>query len=735
MLIPPLPHAAADIACGDAAGPPRLEAGVIHLPAAFTPGRDRAYWDLPIPKLPSGATTLLIDLACSNPGTVRAVSLHLPAGAGWYSAEAAAPATTNRQTLVFPRGSFAAVDSPAAWHRARSLRLSLWKRADQPVTATLHGVAARRDTVAIVRGGDATAPGEEAFARRMAERAGALLMRAGIPYTVIDDTLDEELNTFRLLLLPWSPMPDKRRCQRLVRFVRDGGKLLVFYNASSPLAAALGLTVDAWQGAPAERAWTGWTNAPAAAALPPLLVPHRTTNLLPPRPVPGNPREARTLAVWTDASGRATDLPACVVSTRGAWFAHVPPLATASAGDFMRQVVFRLLPDAGAAWAAAAARSVAASPLADAQAQARFESRLVEALAANAPDRVARLAADHRAAHAAARLAAVPPTTGEIRAVWETGGRRRHQLTPLFAALATRGINTVFYHMQSGGRSHLMSDDNPLLPSEAEVLEAARRHRVDVHAWITCWSLDSIPPAERETLAAAGRLMRDANGNALPWLCPSHPVNQERVIEGAIALARAGLPGIHLDYIRYTEAGCYAAATRTAFEAEQGAPVADWPAAVLPGGPLAEAFGRFRQQEIARVVARLASAVRAVNPRIILSAAVFPDPATARSLGQEWSAWLRDASIDFVCPMAYTENLATFSAWLDACLQAEPGAAPRIVAGLGTGADESQLDSLGVAEQIAAVRARRLRGFACFAVDSELLGRTLPPLPLTTQPP
>ena len=276
-----------------------------------------------------------------------------------------------------------------------------------------------------------------------------------------------------------------------------------------------------------------------------------------------------------------------------------------------------------------------------------------------------------------------------------------------------------------------MTDDNPLAPSHAEVLTAARRHGVDPHAWITCWSVDALAPAEREVLAAEDRLMRDAEGNVLPWLCPSHPVNQSLVIEGAVALARTGIPGIHLDYIRYPEDGCYAGATRSAFEAAHGATVGDWPAAVLPGGSLAVAFHRFRQQEIARFAARFAGAVRAVNAGIVLSAAVFPDPASGRSLGQEWTVWLRDGSIDYVCPMAYTENLATFSAWLDACLQAATDIAPRIVAGLGTGADESQLDSLGVAEQIAVVRARRLRGFACFAVDSELLGRILPPLSLS----
>ncbi len=692
-LIPPWPQSAEEITCGGTpAPPPHLLPEGIRFTAPFAADADRVYWDIPLPRMPPRATSLLLDLACADPGAVRAVSVHLQAGAGWYSAEAAPPASTNRQTIALPREAFRAEGAPAAWHRARRLRLSLWKRADRTATVTLHAVAARRDVVAVVRGGEATAPGEAPFARQMADRAGALLSKAGIPFTVIGDTFDEEPDTLRLLLLPWSPTPDARRLRRLDRFVRAGGRLIVFYNASAPLAESLGFTVGPWQSAPAGHAWAAWTNAPAAAEAPPLVVPHRTANLLPPRPAAGAPFGARAIALWTDASGRPTDLPACVLSSRGAWFAHVPPLATASACDFMRYLVTRLLPDLGGT------------------------------LAHPGPGRSATLAA------------AAPPAAGEIRAVWETGaGRRPSQIEPLFAELARRKINTVYYHMQSGGNSHVESADHLLAPRLSDLLPAAVRHGIALHAWVTCWSLDEVAAERRATLAAGGRLMRDAQGNDLPWLCPSHPENQKLVLAGIASLASNGVHGIHLDYIRYPEQGCYAAATRAAFERFQGEAAGDWPRAVLPGGASADAFQTFRREEIARFVKATADTARQFNPGIVLSAAVFPDPATARSLGQEWPAWLREKSVDYVCPMAYTENAATFAAWIDACRQAAPGAADRLVAGLGTGADESQLDLTGVAEQIAAARARRLKGFAFFAVDSELLGRILPALDLAPQ--
>ena len=76
--------------------------------------------------------------------------------------------------------------------------------------------------------------------------------------------------------------------------------------------------------------------------------------------------------------------------------------------------------------------------------------------------------------------------------------------------------------------------------------------------------------------------------------------------------------------------------------------------------------------------------------------------------------------------MLYTESPTDFNAWLDLCLAAAP--ADKLVPGLGTGADECQLDAASAAAQIAEARRRRLAGFAFFAVDDELTGRLLPTL-------
>ena len=146
----------------------------------------------------------------------------------------------------------------------------------------------------------------------------------------------------------------------------------------------------------------------------------------------------------------------------------------------------------------------------------------------------------------------------------------------------------------------------------------------------------------------------------------------------------------------------------------------------LPGGALAAPFAEFRRATMTTFIRELRAALRDAAPEVSLSAAVFPTPAAAAAHGQAWPEWLRDGLIDFACPMIYTESPADFNAQLAACLAAAP--ADKLVPGLGSGADECQLDAVTAALQIAETRRRRLAGFAFFAVDDELTGSLLPTL-------
>lgn len=659
---------------GEQTAPAQLAPDGFLLPVRFTPAVDRVYWDLPLSRrIPSDATTLCLDLSCPDAAPIRGLTVHLQSGDGWYSAAPGFTAGAHR-VITLPRGLFQAENSPGPWQKSRRLRLSVWRQHDGNTRLLLHDITARADTVAVIRATELTAPGEAAFAASLADRCGRLLTKAGIPFAVTDDTFDD-LGSFKLLLLPYAPkLPDKQ-LDRLTRFVNRRGKVIVFYNASEPLGALLGVRPGAWQGTAAGEEWTALVCDDTRLAGAPRRVPHVTNSILP--PFATSSYHARAIATWADDTGRVTDQPACVLTDRGAWFAHVPTLAYPSAVSLMRALTSALIPEIQTSSAVSGVRAV--------------------------PD----------------SLPKAPPS--EIRAAWCSAARQPRGWNGLLQSLSTNGINTVFVRWPL---SEAQNRADPL----AELQAAGRRQNVAVHVWFACLTLDGAAADQRARFEREGRLMRDASGKALPWLCPSLPENRALLIGGLRDLAKRGVQGIHLDYIRYPDDGCYAPATRRAFEAVLGAPVAAWPADVLAGGKHAAAFQKFKCDTITAFVREARAAVRAAAPSVLVSAAVFPTPDAAASRGQDWPLWLHEGLLDFACPMIYTESAADFATALDACLTAAP--ASLLVPGIGTGADESQLDVATTALQISHVRNRRLAGFAFFAVDDELLTSILPALSL-----
>lgn len=195
-----------------------------------------------------------------------------------------------------------------------------------------------------------------------------------------------------------------------------------------------------------------------------------------------------------------------------------------------------------------------------------------------------------------------------------------------------------------------------------ESCPARKGDRPSFHVWLPC-------------------LMDDAGA----WSDPADPAVRKRICETAVRLVRAGAAGGHLDYVR-------TAAGTPAGEGAAGAVT-----------------------ELVRAVSR---AVREASPGALVSAAVFPTPAEAASVNQDWPAWVRDGLVDFVSPMIYCDDPETFRVKLDACLAVAP--ASSLLPGIGTGADESQTDLPAASAQLSACISSGCRGAAFFALDDAL---------------
>jgi len=117
---------------------------------------------------------------------------------------------------------------------------------------------------------------------------------------------------------------------------------------------------------------------------------------------------------------------------------------------------------------------------------------------------------------------------------------------------------------------------------------------------------------------------------------------------------------------------------------------------------------------ITTIVRETTARVRAARPGIVISAAVFPDPAVARDrVLQRWPDWAAEGLIDLVCPMAYRTDTAEVRRVLGSARAAAP--AVRMWGGLMAYAGERER----VRDQVRAARDAGCDGVILFAYDPD----------------
>ncbi|MBQ9344549.1 MAG: hypothetical protein IJT88_04980 [Kiritimatiellae bacterium] len=213
----------------------------------------------------------------------------------------------------------------------------------------------------------------------------------------------------------------------------------------------------------------------------------------------------------------------------------------------------------------------------------------------------------------------------------------------------------------------------------APLLSDASRAGVAVHAWVPLLSIDALSPALRARLASERRTLP---GHPT-WLDPANPKNREAILESLLPLAKTGIAGIHFDYIRTPDD--------------------------LPADPSTSAA-------ITDLLQTLAAALRRANPSLVLSAAVYPTPATAAARNQNWPRWLADGLLDHVSPMIYVDDPDAYRAALDACLAATSPS--RLLPGVAVVTDEAQPTPASFAAQLRALAAAHVLGAAYFPLSS-----------------
>lgn len=245
-------------------------------------------------------------------------------------------------------------------------------------------------------------------------------------------------------------------------------------------------------------------------------------------------------------------------------------------------------------------------------------------------------------------------------------------------------------------------------------LDEAHARGLRVHAWFNCfvaWSGPGGPPPGHALTEHPAWALRLGNGRSSldaaagerhraqlegAYLAPGSGEVRRHLLSLVDELVRAyPLDGLHWDYVRYPSDSCLDPAD--------------------PGGEVIADTTRARSQReaVSRFVAEAAQIARTVRPRILLSAAVRPDPQEAvEAVRQDWVQWLREGWIDRAVPMAYTTSTYRLD---DLRRRAMFAGADSMLLVYGLGVDRVAAD--GLIEQLSWARRRSPAGVCLFAYD------------------
>jgi len=737
-----------------AEGGPWGEERLTVFPCDFSvPQRVRCYWDRTTTLDLSPFPVIALRLYCPDPGPVSWFTLYFRSGNGWYAAGAHLP-NAGWNLLTYRPEDFSIEGSPSGWDLIDGIRISPWRGDSTDAVIYADRLWAYDPTVWIVKG----TLSEQAYGIDVdpyCEVFTSWLDQYDVPYALTTDEGVEAgiLDGGRMAVFPYNPSISDPEFSQIASFTAAGGGLMTFYDIDERVTDLMGISQLAWNG----------TDVCAMSFVPGTIegLPdgalQASWNFM--EVVPSAPG-TEVLAYWEDCDGVVLAFPAWLNGPQGAHLSHVllqddasrkqqalfaimlhhvpelgPTVAAAALSWMGRVALYETFEEAYAAIAAMGPASLHPAETEAALAVALLARTAAEqAWELGAYVDVLPAAIQAHASLVEAYAWCQLPLSDEIRAIWNHSGTGPWpgDWDRTAALLDENGFTAVVPNMLWGGLAHYPSN---LLPRSetydtygdqiAACLDACSPRDLQVHVWKVNWNLAHAPADFIDQMRSEERTQKDVWGADVDWLCPSHPLNQELERASMCEIASwYDVTGLHFDYIRYpNETCCYCDGCRERFEAYRGAPVPDWPLDCY-SGPLRDEYRDWRALQITQLVEEVDVTARAINPGIMLSAAVFSNyPHCRESVGQDWVSWAQQGLLDMIMPMDYTDSATEFAALLAEQLALVDGGVP-VYPGIGASSPGLPVDQVIV--QVLETRAQATGGFTIFDLDGGTAGGILP---------
>ncbi len=351
-----------------------------------------------------------------------------------------------------------------------------------------------------------------------------------------------------------------------------------------------------------------------------------------------------------------------------------------------------------------------------------------------------------------------PNLPNQILGVWFDRGSmvslgNAESLKIRLAQLARAGMTDIFVETINAGfpvypNSIMQPVQNPLIKDWDPLSTAVQEGHalgLRVHAWVWCFAVGNTrhnrimgwSSEEKGPVLSLARLENQQllmnDGSSVPkgqheyWLDPASYDAQQFLVDWyAEIVDRYAVDGVQLDYIRYpfqssTQRAGYNPLSLYNFYQATG---------LRPTPENQGAFDRWKIENVSRFVAKVNKTLKAKKPDLILSAAVFALPTQDRlkAIQQDWETWSKRGWIDWLIPMAYTENTVAFNQQITRMKQSLKPTRTLLVSGVGL----HKLEGAQRIERSEQLHKNGVSGWTWFA-NTHLDANTLSVLPLTTQ--
>ena len=710
---------------------------IMNADFSATPSTDRASWDFAFRTSLVHCAGVRLRILVQNPQLAAPLDIYLKFASTWYAAHFTPTRNNAWETIFIPKTKFKPEGNPESWSQCSLLRIAAYKKGAGHLSIHLAEVECVRPNAsfAILRSGTTAAGIKESY--RFAETLGDALTSYGLRPAVIEDADCQtiHLKPYSFAFVPFVSAGSPSQQTAIANLIKRGSKVGVFHSLPPIIAAHMKVPNSTYIQAkdlPVPLAGV----VPYADKLP------DTNSFRQPSTsfigVTTGLQQLNVTALWYDANNKPTTWPAFIQTDNGFWMTHVfLNVDPANAVPLLVEQTSKFLPNIKQI---AAATCLEEAGIAYQDAPRHAQPQIAASLeAAHRLLQSGQFKTSIQFSRRCKQLSAAPPVqqvaapANEFRAVWcrSLSGLPGQSWNAVIPLLKQNHITAVFPYTASPYAANFSTSllpRQPFQPAFEECIAAARKHGVQVHAWINCLHAVEAPETFKQAMKKANRLQIDAAGKTIDWLCPSNPQNRSQVVNIARTIAQSfPVDGIHLDLIRFNSSQtCYCSTCKGYFENHIQHKLSHWPADVLNAGPLRNEWLAFRQMVISSLVAECAQTVKAARPTAKVSAAVFPDLEIARkTVAQNWTEWFRPNGIDFICPMNYKSTTMLFEADIQRQAQ-QLGTPKRILPGIGVSSERRPLDE--VRRQINATRANAMPGFILFQLGPREATDILPAL-------